>query len=466
MHLTIESLHHVHFIAIGGISMSALASILMDRGIHVSGSDQALNELTAKLEQRGARVHLGHRSEQVDGCDVVVYSSAIKPDNPELVRAKELGLPIWHRADLLAALVNSSRSVGVTGSHGKTTTSSMITEVFCKANLNPTAILGGVLPSIGSNSISGDKESYLVAEIDESDSSLLKSRPFGAVITNIEADHLDHYGSFERIIEVFTQFALQLPEHGFIVFGYDCPNTVELSKHPALANRRLISYSTRGDAEYRATDIHATAFGCTSMVWHDDKILGKLELLVPGEYSVQNALACIAVALEIGLPWEVVAAALREYTGPVRRFQLAGEAKGITVYDDYAHHPSEIRALLHAARENNPKRLIAVFQPHLYSRTQLLLQDFARCFSEADMLVLTDIYGAREAPVPGVDGAMLFDAVRAHDPESNVLYCADTSALPSTVAAMLQPGDCVLMIGAGSINAFSPQLLSCLQDEE
>ena len=462
----LRTFHHVHFVALGGISMSALAGILMDRGFRVSGSDQTLNDLTAELEVRGATVHQGHRSEQVEGCDLVVYSSAIKPDNPELVRARELGLPIWHRADLLAALINSSRSIGVTGSHGKTTTSSMITEVFCKANLDPTAILGGVLPSIGSNSRSGNSASYLVAEIDESDSSLLKSKPFGAVITNIEADHLDHYGSLERIIEVFKRFTLQLPEDGFIVLGFDCPHASALSQLPELSKRRIVSYATHSAAEYRATDIRSNAYGSTSTVWHHDECLGTLTLLVPGEYSVQNALACIAVAMEIGLSWDEVAQALSEYTGPMRRFQRVGDENGIAVYDDYAHHPTEIRSLLQAARKSNPKRLVAVFQPHLYSRTRLLLHDFALCFRDADMLILADIYGAREAPEPGVDGSILFNAVQALDPERDVTYCPHTAELPALVAGMLQPGDCVLMIGAGTINALSPQLLACIRGEK
>ncbi|MFQ6058905.1 MAG: UDP-N-acetylmuramate--L-alanine ligase [Anaerolineae bacterium] len=448
---------HVHFVGMGGIGMSGLARVLLERGHRVSGSDLKLSALTDKLAALGATVYEGHRSEQVAGAELVVISSAVPLDNPEVVEARRRGIPVLKRAEMLGRLMAEKYSIAVAGTHGKTTTSAMIALILERAGLDPTVLVGGELMDLGTNAKLGQGE-YLVAEADEFDGSFLKAVPRLAVVTNIEADHLDYYGSLEAIVEAFGQFIALVPPDGYVVLCQDDPKVRDLGG----TEGTVVTYGLGQGAEWRATDLRLNGRGGYDfVVWHGEAQLGPFSLGVPGRHNVTNALAAIVVAWLLGLDVDQVRGTLARYRGTRRRFEVKGVVRGVTVVDDYAHHPTEIRATLAAARERYPgQALWVVFQPHTYSRTRFLLDDFARAFDQADHLVVTAIYAAREHDDLGISSADL--VARMSHP--HVRHIADLREAATYLAHRIRPGDVLLTLGAGDVWRVGEEVLAILRE--
>ncbi|MCS5694669.1 UDP-N-acetylmuramate--L-alanine ligase [Desulfofundulus thermocisternus] len=451
----------VHFIGIGGAGMSGLASILLDLGYEISGSDLSSTDITRRLESRGAVCHVGHASRNLDTSQLVVISSAIKPDNPELLAAREKGIPVIHRGDLLAWLMQRQKGIAVAGAHGKTTTTSMLALVLERSGFDPTIVIGGELNDIGGNAKLGRGE-YLVAEADESDGSFLKLQPLAAIITNIEDDHLDHYGSVEEIKKAFRQFMHKVPEHGLVVACIDDPNVRETIRD---LERPLITYGSEGSgASYTLRQLSLDSGGSRGDVYYEGRFLGTLELYVPGRHNMLNALAVVAAARWLGLDFNLIASILREFRGARRRFELLGEVGGIRVVDDYAHHPSEIRATLQAARQTDPGRLVVVFQPHRYTRTLLLKEQFGRSFADADLLIVNEIYSAGETPIEGVNAQLIVQAIKNYG-RPPVVYLPTREQVVNYLAAEARPGDLILTMGAGNIWLCGLDLLKRLREK-
>ena len=461
----------VHMVGVGGIGMSSIAEVLIRRGYTITGSDLRKSDVTAGLEALGAVVHEGHAAEHVGEADVVVFSSAIKdPQNhPETAEALRRHIPIIKRAEMLGELMRAKRGVGVAGTHGKTTTTTMVGLVLQAADLDPTIIVGGKVAVFGSNAVAGGGE-LIVVEADEYDRTFLRLTPVLAVVTNVEADHLDIYDDLDDIKDAFVQFANSVPFFGAAVVCLDDPNVRELLGR---LTRRVITYGTSRQAQLRAEDVQMAGAETRFDVVRDGELLGAVTLHAPGLHNVRNALAAIAIGLELDLPFATIAAGVQQYTGVDRRFQVKGEAPApgapadaasVVIVDDYAHHPTEVVATLHAAVGGWPdRRVVAVFQPHLYSRTRDLAHEFARAFDDASTLVVTDVYPARESPIEGIDGRLIADLARAYG-HRDVHYVADKDNLPAALAALVQPGDLVLTMGAGDVWQMGEALLDRLRD--
>ncbi|SHI58828.1 UDP-N-acetylmuramate--L-alanine ligase [Desulfofundulus thermosubterraneus] len=451
----------VHFIGIGGAGMSGLASILLDLGYEITGSDLSSTDITRRLESRGAVCHVGHASRNLDTTQLVVVSSAIKPDNAELLAAREKGIPVIHRGDLLAWLMQRQKGIAVAGAHGKTTTTSMLALVLEKSGLDPTIVIGGELNDIGGNAKLGRGE-YLVAEADESDGSFLKLHPLAVIVTNIEDDHLDHYGSVAEIKKAFRQFMGNVPEYGLVIACIDDPNVREAVQD---LGRPVITYGTESPAaDYVLRHLLLEGEGSRGEVYYRDQHLGSLELSVPGKHNMLNALAVVAAARWIGLDFHLIAPILKEFRGARRRFELLGEVGNVRVVDDYAHHPSEIKATLQAARQTRPKRLIVVFQPHRYTRTALLKEQFGKSFGEADLVIVNEIYSAGEPPIEGVNAQLIVQAIKNHG-RPPVVYLPAREQIVNYLAAMALPGDLILTMGAGNIWLCGLELLNRLREK-
>lgn len=452
----------VHFIGIGGYGMSALARVLLDRGVPVSGSDVAHKPLTEQLAARGARVYIGHDAAHVDGAARVVYSTDIPKDNVELVAAREKGIELLHRSQLLAELLNGERGIAVSGAHGKTTTSSMIAFVMEKAGWDPTYVIGGEVVGLDGNAKAG-RGPYVVAEADESDGSFLHYTPQVAVVTNIEPDHLEHYGGdFERLKEAYRQFLRQVRPDGFAVLCMDCAN---LRAMRAEVPARVVTYGLVAPADYTAVDVETGDRRIAFTAVRRGAVLGRVTVPVPGVHNVANALACLAVCLELGMPFDVAARHLADFRGAKRRFQVIGEAGGVLVVDDYAHHPTEIQATLRAAKDTG-RRVIAVFQPQRYTRTALLLDEFSRAFGEADDVIIADIYSpAGETPIPGVSAERLVALIRERS-NPRTAYIPDHAGIVAELLRRVRAGDVVLTMGAGDIWKVAEALVAALQGKE
>ncbi|WP_245395573.1 UDP-N-acetylmuramate--L-alanine ligase [Anthocerotibacter panamensis] len=442
-----------HFIGIGGIGMSALAYLLAKRGARVSGSDLRPNSQTERLSKLGVTIHYGHCAENLDAPPPqrVVYSTAINPTNPEYVKAQQEQIPLLHRAQVLAGFAQGLKAIGVCGTHGKTTTSSMIACLLTDSGLDPTVLIGGEVTALGGNARHGDGE-HLVAEVDESDRSLVLFHPQIAVVTNIEADHLDHYRDLEDIVGAFIQFVRQSKE---AVLCLDCPHT---ARHLTALDTPWTGYSLKNhpDARYTLGQVAYHWDHTEAEVLEAEQVLGVLKLRVTGPHNLSNALAAVAVGRHLGLVWEEISASLGRFQGAQRRFQKYPESNGVLYIDDYAHHPSEIAATLSAACLSQ-RRVVAVFQPHRYSRTQALLSEFATCFAGADEVVLTEIYSAGEANCFGVSGRQLAEAVAQEHP--CVQFCANLAQVRDHLTATLKSGDIALFLGAGDLNTVIPALL-------
>ncbi len=451
----------VHFIGIGGAGMSGLASILLDSGHEISGSDLSSTDATRRLESRGAVCHVGHAPQNLHNAELVVVSSAIKPDNAELMAARQKGIPVIHRGDLLAWLMQRQKGIAIAGAHGKTTTTSMLALVLEKSGLDPTIIIGGELNDIGGNAKLGRGE-YLVAEADESDGSFLKLHPLAVVVTNIEDDHLDHYGSVAEIKKAFRIFMARVPDHGLVIACKDDPNVREVLQD---LDRPLVTYGIESSgADYVLRHL-SLAGGCSrGEVYFRNQYLGDLELFVPGRHNLLNALAAVAAARWVGLEYEVIARILRDFRGARRRFELLGEVGKVRVVDDYAHHPSEIKATLQAARQMKPGRLIVVFQPHRYTRTVLLREQFGEAFGEADLVIVDEIYSAGEQPIEGVNARLIVQAIKNHG-RPPVVYLPTREQIINYLVASVLPGDLVLTMGAGNIWTCGMELVKRLREK-
>ena len=456
----LKGIHNIHFVGIGGAGMSPLAKILLLLGYNVSGSDQGTSPIIEELVRLGARVWTdGQRAENVRGADAIVVSTAIPYDNPEVIAAWDLRIPKLHRSDINAALVNEYDGIAVAGSHGKTTTTSMIGVTLDRVGVSPTIIVGGEVPDLGTNAKLGTSR-YLVSEADESDGSFLKLRPHVAVVTNVEDDHMDHYGTMEKIIAAFRTFIDQVDEDGTAILCFE--NEI-LRKLAAETKRRVISYAIDTEADYRAADIEAHGSIISFTVFERGVELGRVSLNIPGRHNVLNALACIAVARLAGVEFAQIQDALAGFHGAKRRFQTKGKERGVWVVDDYAHHPTEIAVTLTAARATNPTRLICVFQPHRYSRTNLLRTEFGTCFAAADLLILTDVYAAGEAPIPGVSGETLMEEV-AKQTGQDAVYLPERVDLERYLAQHVRAGDLVITMGAGNILEVGETLVEQLKN--
>ncbi len=451
-------LHRVHFVGIGGAGMSGIAEVLLDYDLVVTGSDKAASETTRRLEELGVTVWIGHAGEQVDGADLVVRSSAIRDDNVEIVAARDRGITVIRRAEMLAELMRLKYGIAIAGTHGKTTTTSLVGTILTEAGLDPTVIVGGRLRVSGTGARLG-KSWYLVAEADEFDRSFLRLSPVLAVITNIDVDHLDTYRDLADIEAAFEQFASTVPFFGQIITCLDDANVQTLL--PRLAGRRVLTYGFSPQADLVALDTRSTAGGSRFTVRHLQRgVLGEVAVPLPGRHNVQNALAAIGVALAVGLDFDAIARGIAAFKGVHRRFERLGSFRGATVVDDYAHHPAEVAATLAAAREAFPgARLHVVFQPHLYSRTLQLASDFGRSLLGADSAWVTDVYAAREEPIPGVSGELVVDAARASG-HRNVRYVSHWRELGPQLAASVGPGEVVLTLGAGDVVRLAQQLVT------
>jgi UDP-N-acetylmuramate--alanine ligase len=456
---TLDELGAVHFIGIGGAGMSGIARILLARGVPVSGSDRRDTPTLLALRALGARVAVGHDPAHLDGAETVVVSTAIRADNAELVAARERGMPVLPRAVALAAVMAGRRSVAVAGTHGKTSTTSMLTVAVQACGADPSFAIGGDLNESGSNAHAGEGDVF-VAEADESDRSFLLLEPFGAIVTNVEADHLDNYGHLAAVEEAFDRFVGTVDPAGFVVVCADDPGAARL--RTVAAKARLRTYGTADDADLRMVDIEVAQAGTSWTAVLDGHVLGRVRIRVPGEHMARNSAAALLAGLELGLPAEGLVDGLARFGGVHRRFELKGSAAGVRVYDDYAHHPTEVRAQLHAARAvAGSGRLVVAFQPHLYSRTLEFADGFGAALGLADEVVVMDVYGAREDPVPGVTGAMVAEAVPL--PPESVVFEPSWSAAAPALAERARPGDLVLTMGAGDVSMVGPEVLEALR---
>jgi len=437
----------VHFVGVGGIGMSGLAEILRSLGFEVSGSDLKEGDNTGRLKRLGVQIRVGHDAAHVQGADVVVYSSAVARDNPEVRAAQAAGIPIISRGEMLAELMRVKYAVVIAGSHGKTTTTSLVATVLRAAGLDPTVVVGGRMASLGSNArlCAGD---LLVAEADESDGSFLRLSPTIAAITNVDPEHLDFYGSHEALKQAFVQFAESVPFYGLSVLCFDHPHVRDLL--PKI-NRRYVTYGESRQADYVADSLVYRGLETSFQVQHQGRALGEFVVRMPGQHNVLNCLAVIAISDELAVPLDVVKEALATFRGVARRFTVVAEPAGIALVDDYGHHPAEIRATLQAARNAYRQRILVAFQPHRYTRTHALFQDFAQAFDQADSVFVSDIYPAGEVPIAGVSSEALALEMSRHGHRS-AHYVAEREELCQRVAAAARPGDVVVALGAGDIN--------------
>ncbi len=447
----------IHFVGIGGSGMNGIAEVLLNLGHQVSGSDLKASPVTERLKGLGAVIQIGHSEKNVKGVDVVVISSAVSHDNPEVRSADAQLIPVIPRAEMLAELMRMKNGIAVAGTHGKTTTTSMIATVLGHGGIDPTIVIGGRLNSIGSNARLGQSD-FLVAEADESDGSFLKLSPTIAVVTNIDAEHLDFYGSLQKIKKTFLEFVNKVPFYGLAVLCLDDSNVQALM--PGL-KKRWLAYGTSAQVDLRAEEIRQEGFGSVFKVSLKRKELGEFTLHAPGEHSVLNALAAIAVGMELGLSVQVIREGLEAYSGVQRRFSLIGEEKGIMVVDDYGHHPTEIEATLAAAKGFKDRRIVTIFQPHRYTRTRDLLQQFQTCFNQTDVLILTAIYPAGEGPIPGVSAENIYRGVKEHG-HRDVTFLPDMKAIADHLPGILRKGDLVLTLGAGNVYKVGEELLKRL----
>jgi UDP-N-acetylmuramate--alanine ligase len=453
--MSLSGAHRVHFVGIGGAGMSAIAKVLIERGVDVSGSDLKRSRVAGMLEAIGARVNIGHDANLVQDADVVVVSSAIPEWNPELRRARELELPLMSRGEALAGVLTGSRALVVAGTHGKTTTTSMMVTILRAAGVDPTYLIGGGLNDVGTNARAGRGE-LAVAESDESDGSFLLLTPHIGVVTNVEIDHVDYWSSLESLRDAFARFMGSVAEDGMIVVP---ASDDELKRLAQASGRRFVSFGDGG--AITAADIELDFSSVRFRLCRDEERVD-VTLRVPGLHNVANALAAAAACSEAGVPVDEIAAGLNAFRGVERRFQWRGEVAGVTVIDDYAHHPTEVRATLAATRPGPWRRVLAVFQPHRYSRTAALADEFGGSFADADRVVVTDVYGAGETAVPGVTGKLIADSVCAHLPGRPTAYLPRRAELVEYLAAVTRAGDAVFTLGAGDVSSVGDELLARL----
>jgi UDP-N-acetylmuramate--alanine ligase len=458
MSVTFRNFQRIHLVGIGGSGMSGIAEVLLSSNYAVSGSDLKATPVTERLRKLGATIFEGHLAENVRGAHVVVISSAVRAHNVEVVEAHKLKIPVIPRAEMLAELMRLKYGIAVAGAHGKTTTTSMAASVLAEAGLDPTFVVGGRVNHAGSNARVGQSE-YMVVEADESDRSFLLLAPVLAVITTIDREHLDHYHSLEEIQEVFLQFANRVPFYGTVILCIDEPNVQAILPQ---VKRPVITYGTSSQADLVISDVRLNGLASEFRLKYHDDDLGIFRLpSPPGIHNVRNAAAAAAVGLSLNVPADLIRAGLAKFSGVGRRFEIKGEFGGVTLIDDYGHHPAEIRATLEAARGCGYKRLLVLFQPHRYSRTQFLWEDFRSSFNQADILVMTEIYAAGEAPIEGISGEILSEAISTAG-HKNVVFTSTMQAGMEFLYREARPGDAILTIGAGSVGRVLDQLAMLL----
>lgn len=442
--------------------MSAIAVVLLAKGMRVSGSDLKESRNTRRLAQMGARIHIGHDARNVEGADILVVSSAIPERNREVARARELEIDVIPRAAMLDMIMAEGKGIAVAGTHGKTTTTSMVAMIMREAGLDPTYVIGGELNDVGSNAHAGSGK-YVIAEADESDGSFLLLRPWAEIITNIEEDHLDFFRDGDEVSDYFRRFVSLLPPQGLLVFSGDDRGAAALRGHGAA---REVSFGEGEENDYRAANVDLFPGGSTFQIYRGDEMLGKARLGIPGRHNVHNAMAALSLTLSIGVDFATAARALSAFRGVQRRYQFMDEVAGVRLIDDYAHHPSEVRTTLTTAASEGAKRVVCVFQPHRYSRTAALWEDFAEALLLADLVIVTDVYAAGEDPLPGVNGKLIVNALMDAQPSKQVVYIPRRSQLGEAAARFLRHGDLVLTMGAGDITQCAGEIAGMLRDEE
>ena len=451
----------IHFVGIGGIGMSGIAEVLLNLGYKVSGSDLRGSDITERLAALGGEIYIGHRAENLDSVDVVVTSSAVRDDNPEVAEARVRLIPVIPRAEMLAELMRMKYGIAIAGTHGKTTTTSMVATILSHGGIDPTIVIGGKLNTLGTNAQLGQGK-FLVAEADESDGSFLKLSPTIAVVTNIDADHLDFYtGGIDQIKDTFVDFINKVPFYGLAVLCLEDRNIADIIPR---VKKRFMTYGLSSQADLRATHVRLEGGTTTFTAHYKGYRLGDISFSMPGAHNVLNALACTAVAMELDVAFPQIQEGFARFGGVGRRFQVKGEPKGIMIVDDYGHHPAEIRATLAAAKHGWPeRRLVVAFQPHRYTRTKELYDDFLKCFYDADVLVLTDIYSAGEPAIEGISSETLAATIRQHG-QKDVTYVPDREQIPDHLAGVVRPDDIVITLGAGNIWQAGEALLAKLQE--
>ena len=460
--VNLDNVKNIHFIGIAGVGMRAIANIFMEKGYHVSGSDLKQSAVTDRFAGQGARICIGQCAENLQDAEVVVVSSAIRDNNAEVVEARRRHIPVIHRSDALVHIMSWGKGISVAGAHGKTTTSSMLGQVFEESGMDPTLVIGGEVDYLHSNSILGRGE-YVIAEADESDGTFLKQKPYIAVVTNIDADHMDHYGSLDNVIEAFREFIQKLDtEEGLAVLCFENDKIRDLAPH---LKRKYVTYGIEQPADYQAANLHYIQGKLHFDVYLHQKMLGAMQLNVPGRHNVLNALATTAVARACRIPFEKISLALSHFHGAKRRFQTKGFVGDVWVVDDYAHHPTEINATLTAARDMGTHRVVCLFQPHRYTRTKLLLRQYGRAFIQADKLIVTDVYSAGEDPIPGVSGQLIADKVKEMTGQ-DVTYIPDKNDLVRYLKENSRPLDLIITMGAGDIYQVGERYLAAAKEME
>ena len=455
-------IRHIHFVGIGGIGMSGIAEILLNQGFRVSGSDMHLTEVTRHLEDMGATVYEGHDPEYLKDVDVLVYSSAVVLDNPEVVAAQERKIPVIRRAEMLAEVMRLHHGIAVAGTHGKTTTTSMLGLVLIEGGKDPTVIVGGKLHAFGGTNARLGSGEFMVVEADEFDRSFLQLNPSIAVLTTLEEEHLDIYASIDDLKQAFVEFANKVPFYGFVTLCLDEPALQEILP---LMKRKVVTYGFSSQADVQAVDLEQNENVSAFTVVSRGVELGSIRLGVPGEYNVQNALAAVAVSLELGIPFESIRAALNTFAGAFRRFEVKAVIGDLMVVDDYAHHPTEVKVTLRGIKRGwRKKRVVCVFQPHTFTRTRDFYKDFGRAFMNADVLIVTDIYPAREKPIQGVTGELIADAARTFG-HKQVHYVPDKQDVPDALQRLVKPGDLVITMGAGDIYQYGAKYIEIMQEQ-
>ncbi len=454
------STENFHFIGIGGSGMNGIAELILNLGYKVSGSDIAESDAVKRLKKLGAKIYIGHQAQNIEGADVVVYSSAISHTNPEYIEAKRRKIPVIPRAEMLAELMRLKRGIAVAGTHGKTSTTSLLGSIFYAAKMNPTTIIGGKFFNIGANAKLGKGE-YLICEADESDGSFLKLNPEIVIVTNIDNDHLDHYGSFDNLKNAFLEFINKVPFYGYAVLCTD--NKIIKSILPYV-NKRVITYGIKSNADFRAVDIKKKNNGMEFNLVINNKSYGNIFISSFGKHNVLNALASIAVAYRTGIKLDKIKKGLENFKGVERRLELKGIVNNIRIMDDYGHHPTEIKATLEAINKGKGK-LIVIFQPHRYTRTKILYKDFANAFTKADFLYITEIYPAGEKPIKGVTAKLIYNEV-IKKRKRNVKFFPVKEDIPDDIKNIANPGDIILTLGAGDVKNLGVYIIKALEKEE
>jgi UDP-N-acetylmuramate--alanine ligase len=456
-----KSIRKIHFVGIGGIGMSGIAEILMNKGFEVSGSDLNLTEVTKRLAELGAKIYEGHSSENVKDVDVLVYSSAVVPDNPEVKAAADRNIPIIKRAEMLAETMRMQYGIGIAGTHGKTTTTSMVGLTLTEGGIDPTIIVGGKLSGLGGTNARLGNGEFIVVEADEFDRTFLRLTPTIAAITTLESEHLDTYKDLDDIKSAFIEFANKVPFYGFVVL---CLDETALQDIKPFINKTIFTYGTTAQADVRAIDIVHKGFNSSYTVIYKGKELGQIRLNIPGEQYVKNSLVAVTIGMELGIDFKTIKRALEKFTGVYRRFEKKYE-NSILVLDDYAHHPTETTVTLAGIRAAWDRRLIVVFQPHLYSRTRDFYQDFGRSFLNSDVFICTDVYPAREKPIEGVSGELIANITKKFG-HKNVNYVADKNKIPELLKQIMKKDDIIITMGAGDIWKYGEKFVELIKREK